>query len=316
MDAPKTTPASAWLTLSVAVLAVSSGGIVLQEMSEIPPLLRASWRMQGTALVLLPGFLYQSYRASDFEINRNDVRLIIISSIFLAAHFGSWVWSLDNTSLVHSLLFVNTHPLVVVAVMPLLGETVRRGHVTGVALGFGGATVALLDLGDGGQVSLAGDFAAFVGAVTVVGYILVGRHLRSVRGMPIFIYAFPVTMAAGIWLSFATSIFEGSSASNLDPSASLFGWYDPIWIAWVAYLSLGPGLCGHTGVNTVLRWIPPIVVSIALLMEPVLGAIIGWLWTDEVLLGMPTVAGGMMMMSGAIIVTLQETRKNRNESIS
>ena len=316
MDAPKTTPASAWLTLSVAVLAVSSGGIVLQEMSEIPPLLRASWRMQGTALVLLPGFLYQSYRTSDFEINRNDVRLIIISSIFLAAHFGSWVWSLDNTSLVHSLLFVNTHPLVVVAVMPLLGETVRRGHVTGVALGFGGATVALLDLGDGGQVSLAGDFAAFVGAVTVVGYILVGRHLRSVRGMPIFIYAFPVTMAAGIWLSFATSIFEGSSASNLDPSASLFGWYDPIWIAWVAYLSLGPGLCGHTGVNTVLRWIPPIVVSIALLMEPVLGAIIGWLWTDEILLGMPTVAGGMMMMSGAIIVTLQETRKNRNESIS
>jgi drug/metabolite transporter (DMT)-like permease len=316
MDAPKTIPTSAWLTLSVAVLAVSSGGIVLQEMSEIPPLLRASWRMQGTALVLLPGFLYQSYRTPDFEINRNDVKLIIISSIFLAAHFGSWVWSLDNTSLVHSLLFVNTHPLVVVAIMPLLGETVRRGHVTGVALGFGGATVALLDLGDGGQVSLAGDFAAFVGAVTVVGYILVGRHLRSSRGMPIFTYAFPVTMAAGIWLSFATSIFEGSSASNLDPSGSLFGWYDPIWIAWVAYLSLGPGLCGHTGVNTVLRWIPPIVVSIALLMEPVLGAIIGWLWTDEVLLGMPTVAGGMMMMSGAIIVTLQETRKNRNESIS
>jgi len=312
----KAPPAAAWLTLSVAVLAVSSAGIVLQEMSEVPPLLRASWRMQGTALVLLPGFIYQFLRTSDFEINRNDARLILASSLFLAAHFGSWVWSLDNTSLVHSLLFVNTHPLVVVAIMPFLGEVVRRGHIKGVVLGFGGATLSLIDLGDGGQVSLVGDLAAFAGAVTVVGYILVGRHLRSERGMPIFIYAFPVTMAAGIWLSFATVFFEGTSFSSIDPSDSLTGWSDPIWIAWVAYLSLGPGLCGHTGVNTVLRWISPIVVSIALLMEPVLGAIIGWLWTDEVVIGLPTVAGGLMMMTGAIMVTLQETRQNSSESVS
>ena len=315
MGDAKEPPAAAWLILSVAVIAVSSAGIVLQQMSEVPPILRASWRMQGTALILLPGFLYQLSRNSDFELNRNDAQLILASSLFLAVHFGSWVWSLDNTSLVHSLLFVNTHPLVVVAVMPFLGEVVRRGHIRGVALGFGGATISLMDLGDGGQVSLVGDFAAFVGAVTVVGYILVGRQLRSERGMPIFIYAFPVTLAAGIWLSFATVLFEGTSISSVEPSGSLFGWSDPIWIVWIAYLSLGPGLCGHTGVNTVLRWISPIVVSIAMLMEPVLGAIIGWLWTDEVVLGLPTVLGGLMMMAGAITVTLQERGQNSDESV-
>jgi len=315
MGDAKEPPAAAWLILSVAVIAVSSAGIVLQQMSEVPPILRASWRMQGTALILLPGFLYQLSRNSDFELNRNDAKLILASSLFLAVHFGSWVWSLDNTSLVHSLLFVNTHPLVVVAVMPFLGEVVRRGHIRGVALGFGGATISLMDLGDGGQVSLVGDFAAFVGAVTVVGYILVGRQLRSKRGMPIFIYAFPVTLAAGIWLSFATVLFEGTSISSVEPSGSLFGWSDPIWIVWIAYLSLGPGLCGHTGVNTVLRWISPIVVSIAMLMEPVLGAIIGWLWTDEVVLGLPTVLGGLMMMAGAITVTLQERGQNSDESV-
>ena len=315
MGDAKEPPAAAWLILSVAVIAVSSAGIVLQQMSEVPPILRASWRMQGTALILLPGFLYQISRNSGFELNRNDAKLILASSLFLAVHFGSWVWSLDNTSLVHSLLFVNTHPLVVVAVMPFLGEVVRRGHIRGVALGFGGATISLMDLGDGGQVSLVGDFAAFVGAVTVVGYILVGRQLRSKRGMPIFIYAFPVTLAAGIWLSFATVLFEGTTFSSMEPSGSLFGWSDPIWIVWIAYLSLGPGLCGHTGVNTVLRWISPIVVSIAMLMEPVLGAIIGWLWTDEVVLGLPTMLGGLMMMAGAITVTLQERGQNSDESV-
>ena len=315
MGDAKEPPAAAWLILSVAVIAVSSAGIVLQQMSEVPPILRASWRMQGTALILLPGFLYQLSRNSDFELNRNDAQLILASSLFLAVHFGSWVWSLDNTSLVHSLLFVNTHPLVVVAVMPFLGEVVRRGHIRGVALGFGGATISLMDLGDGGQVSLVGDFAAFIGAVTVVGYILVGRQLRSKRGMPIFIYAFPVTLAAGIWLSFATVLLEGTSFSSVEPSDSLFGWSDPIWIVWIGYLSLGPGLCGHTGVNTVLRWISPIVVSIAMLMEPVFGAIIGWLWTDEVVIGLPTVIGGLMMMAGAITVTLQERGQNSDESV-
>jgi len=316
MGESRSVPAGAWLTLSIAVLAVSSAGIVLQEMSEVPPLLRASWRMQGTALILLPGFLYQSSRLLDFEASRKDAQLILVSSVFLAIHFGSWVWSLDNTSLVHSLLFVNTHPLVVVAMMPFMGEAVRRGHVVGVALGFAGATVALMDVGDGGQVTLAGDFAAFIGAATVVGYILVGRHLRSERGMPIFVYAFPVTLAAGFWLSVGTVFFEGSSMASITPEESLLGWSDPLWLAWVAYLSLGPGLCGHTGMNTVLRWIPPIIVSITLLLEPVLGTIIGWLWTGETVIGPSTVVGGLMMMSGAILVTLQESSQNARESVS
>jgi drug/metabolite transporter (DMT)-like permease len=51
-------------------------------------------------------------------------------------------------------------------------------------------------------------------------------------------------------------------------------------------------------------------------MEPVLGAIIGWLWTDEVVIGMPTVVGGMLMIAGAITVTLQERGQNHGESVS
>ena len=309
-------PKAAWATLSVAVIAVSSAGIVLQEMSDVEPLLRASWRMQGTALVLLPGFIYQSTRSESYSPSREDSLLVLASSAFLALHFGSWVWSLDNTSLVHSLLFVNTHPLVVVALMPIVGETVRRGHLSGVFLGFLGAAIALMDVGDGGQVTMVGDFAAFLGAATVVGYIMIGRELRSKRGMPIFVYAFPVTLGAGLWLSAATVLFEGSSLHSITPEDALLGWADPFWLVWVAYLSIGPGLCGHTGVNTVLRWMPPIVVSIALLLEPVFGAIIGWIWTSDVLIGLPTVIGGLMMISGAILVTLQERGNFDDESVS
>ena len=107
------TPRSAWVLLFVALFAVSSAGAVLQSMTEIPPILRASWRMQGTALVLLPGFIFQLSKVDRSIFTMRDFAIIFISSIFLAAHFGSWVWSLDHTSLVHSLLFVTSHPLVV-----------------------------------------------------------------------------------------------------------------------------------------------------------------------------------------------------------
>jgi len=190
--------------------------------------------------------------------------------------------------------------------MPLIGTAVRRGHILGVVIGVTGALLSLGDIESGGEVTIAGDAAAFLGAATVVGYLLAGRHLRSQRQIPIFVYAFPVTLGAGIWLAMAAITQEGASLTDTVPELSLFGWSDAVWLSWIAYLSIGPGLMGHTGINTVLRWIAPITVSITLLFEPVVGGIIGWLWKGEITLGMWTLLGGPMMVAGAIMVTLEE----------
>jgi len=273
--------------------------------------------MQGTALILLPGFVYQFMRMDRGRISTRDWQVILASSAFLAIHFGAWVWSLDHTSLIHSLLFVSMHPLVLVLLMPVIGTAVRRGHVTGVLLGITGALLSMGDMEAGGEVTVLGDAAAFLGAVTVVGYLLAGRHLRSVRQMPIFVYAFPVTLAAGIWLALAAVSLEGVSLASTLPEASLLGWSDVVWLPWIAYLSLGPGLCGHTGMNAVLRWITPITVSIIMLFEPVVGGIIGWLWTGDATLGLWTVLGGPLMLSGAIMVTIEEERsKSTGDTVS
>ena len=47
----------AWSILIIALFAVSSAGTILQSMGDVPPFLRASWRMQGTSLILLPFFI-------------------------------------------------------------------------------------------------------------------------------------------------------------------------------------------------------------------------------------------------------------------
>jgi drug/metabolite transporter (DMT)-like permease len=273
--------------------------------------------MQGTALILLPGFIYQLYNTDRSIFELKDMLIILISSIFLAAHFGSWVWSLDHTSLVHSLLFVTSHPLVVVLLMPILGSEIRRGHILGASIGFFGAALTLKDIDSGGEVTLIGNLFAFIGAVTVVGYLFSGRYLRSERNMPLFIYAFPVTFLSSLWLTPTSLILEGTSLSQVVPEVSVFGWIDISWIIWVGYLSLGPGLLGHTGINAVLRWFSPLIVSIALLFEPVIGGFIGYIWNGEISLGIWTVIGGFMMLIGAILVKFEEANEQTtNESPS
>lgn len=292
--------------LALALIAVSSAGAVLQQMEGIPPLLKASWRMYGTSLVLVPGFLYQLNAIDRASISMNDCYLILLSALFLALHFGSWIWSLDHTSLVHSLLFVTSHPLVVVAIMPIIGSQVSKKHVLGASVGFLGAAIALLEVDENSEVTLIGDAAAFFGAVTVVGYLMIGRHLRSERNTPVFVYAFPVTLIAGLFLTLGSITLEGTELYSSVPEASAIGWVDLLWLPWVAYLSLGPGLCGHTVINTVLRWISPLVVSVALLFEPVIGGAIGWIITGDAYLGTWTIIGGPLMVFGAILVTLEE----------
>ena len=109
----------------------------------------------------------------------------------LAVHFGAWVWSLDLTSLTHSLLFVTAHPLVIVLGLMIFVRKPNKLESSGAIIGFIGACVTLLDVSSDGSVSILGDMLAFAGAIAVVGYIVVGRILRP--WMPLFLYATPVT---------------------------------------------------------------------------------------------------------------------------
>ena len=64
-----------------------------------------------------------------------------------------------------------------------------------------------------------------------------------------------------------------------------------------------------TGINAVLRWFSPLIVSIALLFEPVIGGFIGYIWNGEISLGFWTILGGVLMLTGAIIVKLEEANE-------
>jgi drug/metabolite transporter (DMT)-like permease len=302
-------PAFAWFILVASVLAVSSAGALLQLIVDVEPLLKASWRLQATSLVLLLPFLFQMRRMKNEEPESFsqlfDLRVlgIIAGSAFcLFVHFGSWIWSLDHTSLTHSLLFVTAHPLVIVCGLYLMGRSISKKETSGAIIGFIGAMITLIGARNEGDVTLIGDFAAFVGAVAIIGYLAAGRVLRN--WMPLFIYAFPVTFIAAILLGISSLVIEGSSLANIPASISLFGWLDVTWLWIVLLLAFGPGLVGHTGINGVLRWMPPLVISVSVLFEPLIGSLIGWALGTTLVPGFYTWLGGIFLIAGVILVTL------------
>ena len=287
-------PAMAWAILAIALFGVSSGGPLLASM-DIPPVLRASWRLWATSIVLLPGFMVQLRWAENEIYDLRTISLISLSGFALAIHFAAWTWSLDHTSLAHSLLFVTSHPIVIVSAMFVIEKKADPLLICGASLGFMGAGLALLDASDSGSVTYAGDAAAFLGAVAGAAYLAVGRILRSGSKIPLFIYAFPVTTVSAIILTALSASVE-SSASGIH--AHPLGWIGSEYFFTIVALAFGAGLFGHTGLNAALRWLPPIIISVGLLFEPILGSVIGLLVLGTIEVGFWTVLGGIMMMGG------------------
>jgi drug/metabolite transporter (DMT)-like permease len=183
-----------------------------------------------------------------------------------------------------------------------MGRSINRKQATGAIVGFLGAAITLLGVTTEGDVTLIGDAAAFIGAIAIVGYLVAGRYLRG--WMPLFIYAFPVTLIAAVLLALSSMVVEGSTLSALTTTTSLLGWSDLVYLPAIAYLAFGPGLIGHTGINAVLRYFPPIIISVAVLFEPLVGSLIGWLLGTAVAPGLFTLLGGPFLVAGVILVTL------------
>ncbi len=305
-------PLHAWLIMGVALFAVSSAGAVFEMIEGVGGLSKAAWRLQATSLVLLPGFMVQYARAEDsLKLQwKNSMHLLTASGICLALHFGTWLMSLDRTTLTHSLLFVTAHPLVIIIGLWLLRKPATKMQSIGALVGFIGAAVVVGGGASETGVSLYGDFLAFLGAVTVVGYLAIGRMVRG--WMPLFLYTFPVTLVSAITLT-AWAILSEGLTFNLDDMTGAFGWFSVTWILYVGYLALGPGLLGHTGINAVLRWIPPLTISMMLIMEPVIGSIIGWIVGVDTIPQIWTLIGGLLMVSGLALVTFDSESEEASE---
>jgi drug/metabolite transporter (DMT)-like permease len=229
---------------------------------------------------------------------RTAVLLSFASGAFLAMHFALWITSLSYTSVASSTVLVTTHPVIVAFVgFLLLGERLSlRGLAFMVAALAGSVVLVSGGLGTDGSAAF-GNLLAFLGAVTVSGYMLLGRVVRrtlSVNTYTIIVYA----VAAA--LLFIASIAGGT---RLGP-------YPLHELALFFALALFCTLLGHSLFNWALKYLKPTVISTSILGEPVIASLLAVFLFGEV----PTpytLAGGAIILVSIYLFVRHEASSRR-----
>jgi drug/metabolite transporter (DMT)-like permease len=300
--------------LLTAVLAVSTASIFIRfAQTEAPSLVIAALRLTFATLLLAP-LAWTRHRDELKSLTSDEVALGIISGLFLAVHFATWITSLEYTTVASSVVFVSTGPLWVALLSPLLlNERLSRAAVVGLVVALlGGTMIGLaeaciwnngLQCPNISQVlhgrAMWGNFLALIGAWAVSGYLIIGRKLRArrTRSMSLIPYVFMVYGIAAIAL-IATMFVAGQSP--LGYPAQIYG--------WIFLLAALPQLIGHSTYNWALRYLPASFVAVTTLGEPIGSAILAFFLLKET----PTViliSGGILILTGIYLAS----RVDKNE---
>ena len=120
-----------FIFLPIGIIAVSTASIFIK-LCDAPAIVIAAYRMVFASLLLLP---FAGYRRVWSGWERKDLGWLLLSGMFLGAHFASWIASLKFTSVASSVVLVSTHPIFVgIGSRIMLKEPLGVKLIAGIAL--------------------------------------------------------------------------------------------------------------------------------------------------------------------------------------
>ncbi len=283
------------LALVAGVAAVSTGAIFAR-LADAPSLVIAAYRVGLAVLVLFP-YAWATSRKEIASLSRRQIGFALLSGLFLALHFAAWISSLDYTSIANSVVLVNTNPLWVGLLTPLITrDRLKRRAVLGIGVSVvGGVIIGAGDFAAGGT-ALLGDFLALLGSVCAAFYILLGRNLRRHLSLPGYILLCYGTAAVILW---TLVCFLGLPAAGF--SAKTYGAF------WA--MALITQLVGHTSYNWALRWFTPGLIAVSLLGEPVGASILGYIIFGETLTWAKAIGGALILYAICLTASAESEDK-------
>ena len=297
------------LILTVGVMSASTGAIFSRfaQGSGWSSIAIAFFRLLFATLILFPWILFR-YREVIKGIRLKDYLAIGLTGLFLAIHFSAWITSLEYTSIASSVVLVTTTPIwVTLASRILFHEQISWKVTIGMLIALLG--VVLVGISENcslnnfqivcanisGPVGTAalGDILAVIGAIMAASYLLMGKRIR--KSLPLIPYTFLVYGISAIFLL----IFLFLSSAKTQPIVIHSGWI------WLLLLAIFPQTIGHGSLNYSIGHISPVIVSVALLGEPVGSTLMGILFFHEIPTPLKLIGAGIIL-AGLLFVTLSQ----------
>lgn len=289
---------TALIVALVGLFAVSHGVIFIRLAGDAPALLIALARVAIATAVIAPfGLFALSVRP---ELPAGAMRRAVVASLlgglFLALHFASWITSLERVSIAESTILVSLTPVWVALIDVATGRGMpNRRLLLAISLCLTGTLILAFDGAQRFDGDPTGLLLAVAGGLFMALYLISGRKARAV--LPTSSYA---TLCYG-----TAALMLGAAVCALDVEVTGYGW--PTYAALLA-LGLVSQVIGHTSYNWTLATLPPAFVAICLLGEPVLGALLGWLYLGEAVT-VPAIGAGVLILTGVGIAIRGEMRR-------
>jgi drug/metabolite transporter (DMT)-like permease len=286
-------PFNPYFALVSGVLAVSTGAIFAR-LADAPALVIAAYRL-GLATLILAPIAWWKVRDELLNLSMRELGLAALSGFFLAIHFATWISSLDYTSVINSVVIVNTNPLWVGLLTPLITkERIRTAVVISIIISVsGGAIIGAGDFAMGGK-ALFGDFLALLGSICAAVYLLLGRNLRRKLSLLAYVMVCYGCAAIILWVI----------VISLRMQITGFG-SNTIAAFWA--MALVSQLIGHTSYNWALKWFSAGLIAISLLGEPIGSTILAYIIFGEGLTW-TKIIGGALILSAIYIAAVSEKK--------
>ena len=287
-----------YLTLAFAQLAVGAAAIFARfALTGAGALAVSAGRLTIAALVLLAIALV---RRDGFEPRSPRVWAVFVAAgIALAVHFGSWIWSLEYTSVAISVLLAATVP-----VWSALYDAATRGYRLSapalLSFAAGGAGLVLVVGWNVTRPPVAGHqvlgaVLAIASAIALSAYFVLVREVRDSFGTR------AIVTQTYTWA--ALSLIVASLAAHQAPPRLS----DTLAWGGILAMALVSQLLGHTALNAALRWFTPSAIGFTILLEPVVAALLAFAIFGERLTAI-AIGGGLLVL-GAVAVFIREERR-------
>ncbi|WP_414712220.1 DMT family transporter [Sphingomonas sp.] len=267
-----------------------ASGPLFVRLADTGPVAAAFWRIALAAPVLL--IAANLLRERPIATARGLWGVLALSGMAFALDLGSWHIGILQTTLANSTLFGNSATLI----YPIYGFIVARAWPTrtqaaALALAAVGGAVLLGRSAELSPQNLVGDlFCLLAGVLYAVYFILMARVRRAMP--PVSALALSTLASAAPLLILALAL--GDRVIPVD-------WTPLILLALFSQL-IGQGLLIYA-----IGHLPPLIVGLALLIQPVVSATIGWVWFDE-RLGMADLGGAVLIAVALVLVRRPERR--------
>lgn len=268
--------------LALLALLIGAVGIgfapIFVRLSDVGPVSSAFWRMTLSLPLLLLLLRFQPRRPA----RSGRPWLLIVCGLFFAADLGLWHWSITLTSVANATLFANLNPVfVALGGFLLFGERFTRLFLLGLVLAMSGAVLLVGgDFAWGGAKSL-GDLLGVATAVMYAGYFISAKTLRAGYS------AIEVLTLSAVFTALALLPAAILGGEQILPQ-SLDGWLILVGLALISQI-MGQGM-----IVQALATLPAAFSALALLLQPVVAALLAWRLFDE--------EPGPMELAGAIAI--------------